>query len=103
MSEDSKTHTIKSPNARKKWALWLQDPSCHWCGRFTVPFLKPQKPRLDCEATLDHVYHKFDSRRGNAENQVVLACNKCNEERGRADWARLRDSRMENNDKNETV
>lgn len=63
--------------------LWAEDPKCHWCG------IETQWPEIkggslpDDAATLDHLYTKYEMEKRKSEgNPFVLACNKCNHDRG---------------------
>ena len=67
------------PTRRRQ--LWRRDPRCFWCGRVT---------RFDAHneedaATVEHLYSRRHPKRGRADKHlpsVVLACKKCNNERG---------------------
>lgn len=63
--------------------LWEADPKCYWCEIETVyTEMKGGKFKIN-EATIDHYfskYHKEDRARWG--NPVVLACYKCNHDRG---------------------
>lgn len=60
------------------------DGKCHWCGCQTVLpeesgiFPHAQEPRN--LATIDHLYDRFDERRG-GQGVWVLACKRCNNRR----------------------
>ena len=67
--------------------LWnRQDGLCFWCGCKMVR-LEPQAKRKqfpDNACTLDHLDDKFDPERGKKTGRRrVLACRKCNQDRGR--------------------
>lgn len=58
-----------------------------------MPFTK--SPRRDDEATVDHVYHRFDPRRHlPGGGLTVLACLKCNYERAAWCFANMTDVRV---------
>lgn len=70
----------------RRLILWERDPHCHWCGTKTV--WRERKglfhdPRL---ATVDHLRSRLsrdrwqENRKGH--ERTVLACRRCNEERG---------------------
>jgi hypothetical protein len=72
-----------------KLAMWQVDPHCYWCGRVTVIYNGyPNGKTIPIDAaTIDHVYPITDPRRQEFKakgipSPVVLACNKCNWERG---------------------
>ena len=76
-------------NVRKrKLRLYWRNPHCHWCGTKTIIHKHKQcKAIPDNAATVDHLYTRFDYMRGKSPPGVeatVLACNKCNFERGKA-------------------
>lgn len=69
--------------------LWEENPYCHWCGRLTVPPVRPRPtgnyidPRNT--ATLDHLFVKHNPARHEyhpTKELFVLACAKCNSHRG---------------------
>lgn len=93
---------MKSGAWRQRERLWKENPHCHWCGQLTI--LLPQEVWLrnakgskrerriripDLAATIDHIYSKWDVRRSRSlmpgERRHVLACFRCNVNRGRAD------------------
>ena len=69
--------------------LMRENPHCCWCGVEVIWYYIPgnAKPLPDNFATLDHLYQEGDPKRIKAwkkgERQIVLACNKCNHERGK--------------------
>jgi hypothetical protein len=72
-----------------KLAMWQADPHCYWCGRLTVIYNEYPNGKVipGDAATIDHVYPTNDPRRQEFKakripSPVVLACNKCNWERG---------------------
>ena len=72
--------------------LWTKDPHCHWCGRLTVQpseILKMGQPNPPEMATIDHLVDRFEGRNRNNFNNVVLACNECNNRRGRERQAKI--------------
>lgn len=92
----SKMDSKRLRNTRNR--LWKQDSKCFWCGIPTLKFkTKKGRPlsKKDCEnplrATVDHLvskshylrYSRIQSRKekGYTYNHLVLACNKCNQER----------------------
>jgi hypothetical protein len=79
---------VPPPAAKKKGdsaptrrrLLWRRDPRCFWCGRVT----KFDEHDADA-ATVEHVYHRRHPKRKGGRRflpSVVLACRKCNNERG---------------------
>jgi len=79
------------PNAKQtRRLLFDRDPHCHWCGVETIWREGPADHREPRRATLDHLDHKFSPYRGNQPRGMrrrVLACWKCNNERGASDVA----------------
>jgi len=76
---------------RQKCRLFsLQDGRCCWCNRHMFLTFKETNPQPDDMATLDHLDHKLSEDRGKHAGEVrhVLACRKCNLERGEADRKR---------------
>lgn len=71
---------------RRRRELWEQDPHCHWCGVETKLYHKFSGGRTEPDqATLDHLYTRLDPlryRHDHARQVFVLACYKCNWERG---------------------
>jgi 5-methylcytosine-specific restriction endonuclease McrA len=77
---------------RKLLRLWEADRRCRWCQRETVLVFRPpgvghrQFPPRDDESTLDHLHSRYSAKRGrvaNGEQMIVLACWRCNNDRGR--------------------
>jgi hypothetical protein len=73
--------------ARRVRRLHAHNPYCHWgCGTKTKITEGRTTPLADDEATLDHLYDRFDPRRkaprAPGEESTVLACYRCNHERG---------------------
>lgn len=87
---------MSTPNGNRRRNLWKADPHCHWCGIETVSLTheetKGKLPPLNM-ATLDHLHSRLDPARLEAvkpgECRTVLACWKCNHERGREEQKRL--------------
>lgn len=76
--------------ARKRkqvWAIWeRQGGKCYWCAReIFLRFRSGGGAAFPDEATLDHLDDKFSEERGQhpTEFRRVVACNDCNERRGR--------------------
>jgi hypothetical protein len=70
----------KSKPTRRR-VLWSRDPHCFWCGRVT----DIRTEWLDKSATVEHLYSRRHPKRGRADRHLpstVLACRKCNTERG---------------------
>lgn len=73
---------------RRKFNLWQQDSRCYWCGCETLLIYRPPTicnkkfPKLDNEATLDHLYSAINGPRPVEDYTCVLACNSCNHKRG---------------------
>jgi 5-methylcytosine-specific restriction endonuclease McrA len=64
--------------------LFEQDPHCHWCHCLTV-WIEREGGGWYQEnaATLDHLYTRYEmNKRVETGNPFVLACNKCNHDRG---------------------
>ena len=63
--------------------LFEQDPHCHWCGCLTIWLDQDGGAYPDNFATLDHLYTRYEmEKRVELGNPFVLACNKCNHDRG---------------------
>lgn len=64
---------------------------CHWCGCKTwlKPAGQPTKSFAPLMATRDHLDDRFSSERGTfpGRYRLVLACNRCNNERARISQA----------------
>lgn len=74
-------------NRKRTRKLWNQDPHCHWCGRITRLAGSGEVAHDDELATYDHLYTRFQVKRNGPHGYIgVLACRKCNWERGRADF-----------------
>lgn len=69
-------------NKKRKLKLWSENPHCHWCGCLTVL----ANTHVENQATVDHLYSRYNPARyldrGHDEPTTVLACYKCNHERG---------------------
>lgn len=67
------------------------DGICHWCGQVTLllPPVAKRKKLPPLMATRDHLDDRFSPERGRQPGtyRVVLACLKCNNERGAASQA----------------
>lgn len=79
----------KSRIKKRKIGLWTKDPHCHWCGQLTVIYDYESihhKPMPDNCATLDHLRSRLNPSRyekaGPNEERTVLACFRCNTDRG---------------------
>ena len=72
-------------NRADKLRLWNINPHCHWCGCLTVLTNHNTGGLEDSDATVDHLYSRFDPRRWvkrkPGEQHKVLACYKCNQQR----------------------
>ena len=75
---------------KRKIALWdKQRGLCFWCGQQTVLTVGWNRGRQSAEiATIDHLRCKYSPDRceppiGPDEEMTVLACYKCNQERGK--------------------
>jgi hypothetical protein len=69
------------PQPTRRRVLWRKDPRCFWCGRVT----KFEEHYADDAATVEHVYHRRHPKRKGVRRflpSVVLACKRCNNERG---------------------
>lgn len=72
--------------------LYAADPHCHWCRRLTRWVTSADGRLPDDAATLDHFRSRLDPLRGKiaGEPRHVLACRKCNHDRGEKDVERFR-------------
>lgn len=73
---------------KRKLQLLEQYPFCHWCGCKVFDHKTRQGESQAANlATIDHIYPRGDDRREliryKRGRSLVLACKKCNEERGR--------------------
>jgi hypothetical protein len=69
------------PKPTRRRVLWRRDPRCFWCGRVTR-FDAYHEPDA---ATVEHIYHRAHPKRRSTRRHLpatVLACRKCNSERG---------------------
>lgn len=69
------------PRPTRRRLLWRRDPRCFWCGRVTR-FDAYREPDA---ATVEHIYHRHHPKRQSTKRHLpatVLACRKCNSERG---------------------
>jgi len=83
---------------KKKQRMWdRQNGLCHWCGQGMFPFTnfldlpEPRSKHLpDNYSTIEHLRSKYDPTRWDLndgyELRLVLACKKCNEDRGRKEY-----------------
>lgn len=84
-------HSKRAREKARRDRLFRQHPYCHWCGvKLVMPKCGPRMkfPLPDNAATIDHRHGKLDPNRREdfaPENWTVLACHKCNNERGRLD------------------
>jgi hypothetical protein len=72
---------VDKPQPPRRLALWLRDPRCFWCGRVT----NYDTAGRGNSATLEHVYPRGHPRRSDPDKHLpptLLACHKCNTERG---------------------
>lgn len=69
----------------KRLKMWMDDPHCYWCGRFTHLSASGESVTYDFTATIDHVYSKWHHLHGSAPEGaseiLVLACGQCNGDR----------------------
>jgi hypothetical protein len=80
LRQDEPGRAKKSKPTRRR-VLWTRDPRCFWCGRLT----DIRTEWLDKSATVEHLYSRRHPKRGSARKYLpstVLACRKCNSERG---------------------
>ena len=73
---------------RRKLKLWNQNPHCFFCGVLTelAPANDSFFKKKDNTTTIEHLNTRYNPKRwlpGNNKERTVLACNKCNLERGR--------------------
>jgi hypothetical protein len=64
--------------------LWDKNPYCHYCNELTIFRDFPSNGILnDDDATIEHLWSRFDERRiKGITSPKVIACYKCNHERG---------------------
>ena len=78
--EGTRRGASKSKPTRRR-VLWRRDPRCFWCGRVT----DIRTEWLDRSATVEHLYSRKHPKRGRTDKHLpstVLACKRCNSERG---------------------
>jgi hypothetical protein len=69
---------------KRRQTLLERDPHCYWCGCEVFEAPGPKGPTKNNHATIDHLYSRADGPRpSNTRNTLVLACFKCNHERGK--------------------
>ncbi len=80
---------MASKMAQLRKRMWNRDPHCYWCGCKTI-FIhrkgnKMVPPPEMNEATVEHYFSRYSPSRGKCPHiqRNVLACWKCNNERGR--------------------
>ena len=88
----------RSQISRRRVELWVEQwGKCHWCSVDTW-LRKPGDHKVyrravrDREATLDHLYSRLNPKRQtppHGQRRYVMACSKCNFERGRDECAAL--------------
>lgn len=83
---------MSKANGKQLRRFWDENPNCHWCGVLTIimpQHLKKHGPVPDNAATIDHLFSRLDPRRFRShmtmERRHVLACRKCNNQRGAED------------------
>ena len=78
---------MRISNKKRKEQLYKQSPYCHWCGKKTIIYARRSGGSIPYDAaTLDHLYSRYDPRRGNLPphtESIVLSCYKCNNDRAR--------------------
>ena len=82
---------------RRLFKLWeVQGKLCHWCKQPTVLIFRPNGDmktiaRRDDEATIDHLNTRYGERYQvkDGEEVLVMACNKCNNQRGQEKTASI--------------
>lgn len=76
-------------NRKQRDKLYALNPNCHWCGvRMNPPPHDKHRPKPD-DCTVDHLYpvgHP-DRKPGRGDVCRVLACHRCNQQRG-IEWNR---------------
>src|SRR5665213_1053222 len=71
-----------SRTALRKY-LWECDPTCHWCNEVTYLTVKKGGKSHSLDSTIDHYFSKYrKAERIKWGNPVVLACYRCNHDRG---------------------
>jgi CRISPR/Cas system Type II protein with McrA/HNH and RuvC-like nuclease domain len=76
-----KVGTSKPSKRTRRRQLWKQDPHCFWCGRET----DITTANAEDSATVEHIYPRNHPRRRDTRKvlpSTVLACARCNHERG---------------------
>ena len=77
-------NTKKLRKVRRK--LWEQNPHCHWCGCLTDWYNPPNGNLPPNAATIDHLLSRLNPERYYLpyypQSLMVIACYKCNTERG---------------------
>lgn len=77
---------------KRRLALWIEDPRCHWCGQLTVLPTGEAKVAAPPEnmATIDHLRSRFHHERGRGtQPATVLACWRCNNDRCKAEQEQI--------------
>lgn len=76
---------MAAANSYARRDLFMAYPYCHWCGcEVAEPPSDPHAAGGPTMATLDHLYSRSDPRhRQSGGAAVVLACQECNQRRGR--------------------
>ena len=77
---------------KQRKRLWEKDPHCHWCGRLTrlLDLGCQGSHQPDDMATIDHLNSRFSKDRHapcNGEIRRVIACYRCNHDRGAEEQA----------------
>jgi hypothetical protein len=72
----------KPGKLNRRRQLWNRDPRCFWCGRET----DIRTANAPDSATVEHIYHRGHPKRRQSTRRhlpdTVLACRRCNNERG---------------------
>lgn len=66
----------------------LQGWKCYWCLKLMTWGNRRQQPFEKDQATIDHLYDRFDVRRMQGDSRKVAACAECNCTRGKEAEAR---------------
>ena len=78
---------------RRRRKLWLQDPTCRFCGILTIlPEDLPPNSVKNTKATIEHLDSRYNPMRGAYQGmsgkiaeRCTLACWKCNNDRNKVE------------------
>ena len=94
MIKISKNYRWPTPNSKRLRIMHENNSYCIWCGNITILYDNHIAPLPDNAATTDHLFVRKDPRRIGCKrkgvpSQIVLACRKCNQERGSTRWEKF--------------